>query len=233
MQIGVVMKNAYFTHFAVQQDDGTVVSKVHRSSEQIWNAQGIAMQVQGTMPNGSAHWGKGTFNCFAKKHLLATGGGKSDANTKMANIVGRRDVSGAATAHKNRGLELEALKKAMITGVADKEKGQKLKQAARDLRQHYEQFAYGATRTPICTFVLLDGMTANDIKDIFATPLVNAETSGWNEDEKKSFVITFPTNCVATYDMTNTRTDKNTISVDVVKNSGGGATMYYIYHCNG
>jgi hypothetical protein len=123
MQLMTVHKNDYLTYFAVFSDDGkTKSSGTFRAKDQLWVSNGLTMHIQGSMPSGLKHWGAGTYNCFGKKHLLSTGGGKSDAKTKMQHIVGKRDESGAAAAHKKRADKLSALKVAMTDTVPAKEK---------------------------------------------------------------------------------------------------------------
>lgn len=234
MQLMTVHKNDYFTHLAVFSEDGkTKESGTFRAKEQLWTSNGVTMHIQGSMPSGSKHWGAGTYNCFGKKHLLSTGGGKSDATKKMANIVGRRDESGAAAAHKERMKKLGKLKLAMANDVQNADKQQAIKAAGKLLEGTYETFAYGGTRTSVCTFVLLDGMKADDVKAAFGALISAAAAGTWAEDEKRNFVIKFATQCVITHHLNGSQTTKDTIDIDVVKHSGSGATMYYIYHCNG
>ncbi|HTZ71632.1 MAG TPA: hypothetical protein VMB71_13335 [Acetobacteraceae bacterium] len=122
------VKNAYFTY-----------TGSHRDPQQIWNVDGITIQVQGTTPSECHATAKATF--FAKKHLLTfTGGKQKSAGDKGAKILAHRTTGDKPAKYGNtvlRGddaasscvvcddMTPEALKKAFadaLKGVTGKKK---------------------------------------------------------------------------------------------------------------
>jgi hypothetical protein len=223
------VKNPYFTYFQVRKGDGSLDAKIHRTAEQIWNYDGVAIQIQGIMP-ASAHWGTKTYNCFAKKHLVATSTGGSDAGTKMTNILAKRNVQNAADTHGNRKEEQARLRTAMFEGVPNAAKQGVAKQINTQVTKNYEVFAYGATRTDVCTFVLLNQLSPDEAKRCFARAIQRVT---WTEDERKDLDIEFPAACVVTQTNNGQQEKSDTIKVSAVCNSGSGVKTYYVFHCDG
>src|SRR5262249_4230976 len=189
MPIIPAIKNEYFTYFQVQSTDGTKQSDAIRCKEQIWNALGIAMQIQGTMPP-SGHWGNtNSYNCFAKKHLVASGATK-DIQTKALGILKKRGKdTGLANAHANRMGKVKDLRNIHLTGVANNQKGAEAKAFNLALADSYEIYGYGSTSTDTCTFVELDGMSGDEVKAAFASSILPGDATGGDEEKKTIGVL--------------------------------------------
>jgi hypothetical protein len=213
-----VVKNEYFTHLQV---NGTETR--FRAMEQIWNAQGIAMRVQGGGGDG------GDLNGFGKRHLLASHDGTSGMQ-KAASVLSKRMGGKGATGRekKARGIVHAAVPRAdfLADRKFDKDKFNKAQSSARTaLDAKYDRALYGPS-TDICTFVLLDGFDANHIKEIFANAILDA--GPWNIPNEKAVEFRFETAVVFELNSNGTRRNFMGFSAQV-KYTG---RYYDIYHMN-
>lgn len=222
------VKNQYFTYFQVQGDSQ---AKVHREAEQIWRINNTNMQIQGTMPT-SQHWGDGTYNCFAKKHLVSVQGSPvgTTQDSKARSILAKRNLTNAAQTHGKRGTERTRLFREALAQIPPQQRKQQQRTIQGAIGAKYEQFAYGATRTDVCTFVLLDKMSAAVVKTSFADAIAAHD---WQEDQRQDVLVEFPENCVVTHANNGTKEWSGSINVGVVYKTVQDVPMYYIFHCNG
>ena len=175
-----VVKNDYFTQLQVNGAETKF-----RAMEQIWNARGIAMRVQGGGDGGD-------LNGFGKRHLLASHDGASGIQ-KAASVLSKRVGGKGATGRekKARNIVNTAVPPADFRrdGKFDKEGFNNAQRSARAaLDSKYNRALYGPS-TDICTFVLLDGFDANTIKDIFAGAIIDA--GPWNISDEKAVEFRF------------------------------------------
>src|ERR1700722_3238402 len=210
-KLKITNKNGYFTYFEL---DG-VVGKF-RMMKQIWNADGISIMVQGPS------WDNAGINGFGKRHLLSTVGGDNAGNplTKAASILNKRQggVGGGGRANKqNEMVNKWAPKPAnMRDSEARKEYTAKWNGAKKEFEKGYSVAAYGP-ETTICTFVLLDDMTPEEVASCFAKPIKEAKMADGNDMHVK---VTFASDIVI--NVANDSDVKRFYSINVsVKRVGG------------
>ena len=226
MDIRLAQKNEFFSYFSVGGHPAR-----YRADRQVWNSEGLTINVQGTIPGGNVANGPGLHNSFGKRHLLATEGGKDAGNfaakaaklrSKRVNSAGnepRVDKSGAIV---NANVQRPDYAKSAV--------GQQQFLAARaaawgTLNENYRSDVY--TTTNINSFFLLDGLTIDYVAFAFATQL-NA-LAPWVPSVKRLHVhlelgagTCFESTAAAA------ATARTGLDVDVWYD---GAT-HFIYHCN-
>ena len=203
----------YFTYVG----DGAVSS---RASEQVWNltlpqqkgrkSVTIAIKVQGTDPVG-------TYNPFAKKHLLTVAGGKNgNAVSKLAGVLAKRtydyDENMAARQVKHDALPPKA-------------------QANHNSADAYGGRAMGYTN-PL-TMIYCEMLSPADLKKALGSAALAIDAgAGWAAQNGSMYghcTLNFPIDCVWTYTPTMQIVKGRSIGLGMYKQDGKIVT-YHINH---
>ncbi|MEJ1976432.1 MAG: hypothetical protein WDN49_10330 [Acetobacteraceae bacterium] len=224
--ISIATKNDYFNYVKI---DGATAA--FRQLEQVWNARGISMKVQGTSWDGNG------VNGFGKRHLLSTTGSTKDVAQKANSILMKRGIKGLGSTGRAKKQKQILNTMVPVTDFQTKE-GSKVKSfdkagfsnaqksAKTRLDSVYSTGLYGPS-TEICTFVKLDGYSPTEIKEAFAQDIIDA--GPWTDGNEKTVILTFADPIVIDVDNKSSTNYYRGMSVSV-KFYGG---IYHIFHCNG
>jgi len=162
-----LVRNAFFTYQVGTKKDGaeTVVS---RAFEQIFNYDGISVQVNGTYKRHGAD----AINVFGKKHILATRTNGKDVAAKASSIQAKRLNPMSILPARNA--KYQKLKAALGTDTTT------LAKYAKEPTKN----VYGSKLPDPSiagTFFLIDGLTANEVYAVFTTA-IKANTMALNAD---------------------------------------------------
>jgi hypothetical protein len=214
-------KNAFFTHFELNGMPG-----MFRMQKQLWDQQGISIMVQGPSWDGAG------INGFGKRHLLATEGG-NNAGNPLAKAQGRLAKRQAGAGASSRSAKLTTMIDTYTGGTPADMRDPAVraayaakKTAARTgMERGYASNAYGPN-TPICTFVVLDGMSRQDVETAFADA-IKAQAIPPGGDAHVT--ITFPDARVIDAHIDSTVNYYYSIEVQVKHHD----SIYHVYHCCG
>jgi hypothetical protein len=219
-KLRITNKNDFFTYFEMDGVDGKF-----RMSKQIWNAENIAMMIQGPSWDGNG------INGFGKRHLLSTQGGTHEGNpeAKARSILTKRQggLGGASRTNKQKDMisafspKPANMKEESVRNTYNK----RLENTKAGFEKGYPLSAYGP-QTTICTFVLLDSLSPEEAAGYFARPIVLA---GMVDGAAAHIKVTFPDPIVINAENNSATTHFYSINVSV-KRVGA---IYHIYHCNG
>lgn len=230
MSVISVAKNQFFTHFSVVDREGTTLGAKYREREQVWNAKGIAIKVQGNDWNGG-------YNGFGKRHLLTTEGGKHGGEVngfklKMASVLAKR--MGNPGQARGKKLTNMATAQAPLKVGTGKEAAENHKLAVLGMRNttatHYEVNPYGDKLGGggQNTMILLDGLTLKEVAETFADA-INAE-GPFTAKEVKHVTIRFADARV--YVLSRAMIEPDAFPAVEVGVCFDGA-IYHVYHCYG
>jgi hypothetical protein len=220
-KIRLTVKNQFFTYFEMNGMPGK-----YRILKQVWNAQGIEMMIQGPSWDGAG------INGFGKRHLLSTEGGKQAGRPedKATGVLRKRQGPQAADRRAVRMRQMaDALAGPPPANMKDKSTRDAYlakKTTVKDkVEKGYAPSVYGPN-TPICTFVILDGLHLDEVANCFATPIVAANMA---DGDSKDIVVRFDDPRVIDVKLNGDIEHYYAISV-TVKRAG---RYHHIHHCNG
>ncbi len=220
-KIRATTKNAFFTHFEMDGMPGQ-----YRMQKQVWDNRGISIMVQGPSWDGDG------INGFGKRHLLATEGGNKagkpleKAQGRLAKRQGGAGASArSATLTKMVDAYVGPAPANMRDASVREAYGDKKKDARAGMQKGYASGAYGPN-TPICTFVVLDGMSRDDVEKTFADAILAAAIPSGGDAH---VTITFPEARVIDANLDQTVNYYYGIEVQVKHHSN----IYHVYHCCG
>jgi hypothetical protein len=231
MAFAVANKNQFFSYFSVVDHNGTTQPAAYREREQVWNAKGIAIKVQGN------DW-QGGYNGFGKRHLLTTEGGKhanqgGGFKAKMGKVLTKRQGNPG----QKRGGNLNKMASSQTTpkdskgGLAAAEKFKSELGVNKNLTAaHYEVNPYGDKlgQDKPNTMILLDGLTKNEVAEAFADAILNA--GPFAEKQAKHVTVTFADARVYVLEKGKVEPDSfNRVEVGVCFDGA----IYHVYHCYG
>lgn len=211
-------RNEFFTYFTTDKGHTS-----HRDGTQIWNSGGYIIKIQGS------DW-KGAYNGFAKRHLIATAGGKNsgDADAKMMMLNSKR----AANPAQRRQPKFNAMVSAVAPLPTNMRDPAVRAQYASDkvaaetnIRLQYKTDPYGP-QTSVVTVIILDGMSQAEIATKIADGI--AAKAPWADGDEKHVLISVPGR------VKTVETDKSVTMYDnmrvKVKLAAG---IHHVYHCDG
>lgn len=220
MTLEVVTKNEFFTYFS-----GVGKGDKHREHTQIWNSGGYAIKIQGL------DW-KGGYNGFAKRHLIATAGGKSagaadPASAKMMRLQDKR----ARNLGQSRQVRFKSMVDVFQPRPPDmKDKAVREKYASdraaaeASVSSHYPTAPYGPA-TAVVTVITLDAFDRAQVAAKFAEAI---EAVGpWANGDTKVVKLEFP-GCVKTVKK-ETTIDHDAMLAKVHFTGG----IHHVFHCEG
>jgi hypothetical protein len=218
-KVQLAVKNQYFQHFSVAGIPGEF-----RMNKQIWNARGLAMQIQGT------NWDGGV-NGFGKRHLITTEGSThySSAEDKARGVAFKRRGNSSQGRSVKLGTMVSSLAPRTNINMQDaaaRNAQTQLEAATRQqLQRGYETAAYGP-QTNTSSFILLDGLDKQEVEAIFADSILAA--GAWSPGDAKHVTILFD----------DARVIQIADDYEVTRFYGADVTVklhnqvYYIYHLN-
>ena len=219
MRVIPAVKNQYFNYFKIEGQTAT-----YRIFKQVWNAKGISMQIQGPSWDGNG------INGFGRRHLLTTEGSEIEkAYIKGRRILDKRQGGQGSDqrAATLSGMVNSALKidQARMKSPDYRNKISRRKDRIKSgLERGYAVGAYGPN-TDICTFVLLDAMTVDEVSQIFAEHILMYD---WTNSDHHDVDIAFPDVKVVDYRIDGSSSFHLGINVSVRKHQG----VYHLYHFN-
>lgn len=223
-----VHKNNFFTYFQINGHDGTP-GKAHRVFKQVWNIDGVQLSLQGPMG--------GETNVFAKKHILCTDSGGLDDQIAKAGRVLQKRMHPEISKPKRTG-EFNTMVNAFVPrsaysmdGEGGKRYAAKKHKIKEQLEKGYDKSGYGGTKPPgLCTFLIVDGMTRDDVGRHFIAALKTAHPLPWPDNKGREIEVSVRVDGprVITYHENGNYDQYWGFSADA-KFVGG---VYHVYHLN-